>query len=77
MNNDIKFEEAISSLEDIVRKLESGTLTLDASIAEYERAIELIRLCNDKLSIAEQKVRVLTEGADGAVTDKDFIENEA
>ena len=38
---------------------------------------KLVKLCNEKLSAAEQKVRILTEGADGAVSDKPFDDNEA
>lgn len=75
MKNDIKFEEAILRLEEIVKRLEGGTLSLDASIDEYEAAIALIKICNDRLSAAEQRVRILTEGADGTVADKDFISN--
>lgn len=79
MEKKINFEEAILSLEEIVRKLESGELTLDESISEFEEAVKLVKLCNEKLEKAEQKVRILTEGADGTVTDAPFdeIENEA
>ncbi len=72
----IKFEEAMLRLEDIVKKLESGSLSLDASIAEYEEAIGLIKICNDRLAAAEQRVRILTEASDGTVSDMDFIEKD-
>ena len=77
MKSEMKFEEAITKLEDIVRRLEGGALSLDDSIAEYETAIGLIKICNERLSGAEQRVRVLTEAVDGSVTDKDFIGDEA
>lgn len=72
MKKNINFEEAMSSLEEIVKKLESGTLTLDESISEFENAIKLVKICNEKLEAAEQRVRILTEGQDGTVTDKPF-----
>lgn len=68
----IKFEEALTALDDIVKKLESGNLALDDSLDAFEEAVELVKLCNNKLEAAEQKVRILTEGADGMVSDKPF-----
>ncbi|MBQ8372092.1 MAG: exodeoxyribonuclease VII small subunit [Clostridia bacterium] len=76
MKKDIKFEDAMLALEDAVKRLESGSISLDEAIATYEEAIKLVRVCNDKLDGAEQKVRILTEGADGAVTDLPFIGEE-
>ena len=68
----LKFEEAIASLEDIVRSLESGSLSLDESISEFERAVKLVKLCTEKLDTAEQKVKILVEGQNGEITDKPF-----
>ena len=72
MKNDMKFEEAIASLEDIVKKLESNSFTLDESLSAFEDAIKLVKLCNRKLEDAEAKVRILTEGEDGIISDKPF-----
>jgi len=72
MKKNIKFEEAMLSLEDIVRQLESGALSLDDSLKAFEEGIELVKLCNGKLDAAEQKVKILIEGNDGAVTDAPF-----
>lgn len=72
MKNDIKFEEAMSKLDDEVKRLESGNMTLDESLAAFENAIKLVKLCNEKLELAEQRVRILTEGADGSVSDSPF-----
>ena len=69
MKKNIKFEEAMLSLEDIVRQLESGALSLDDSLKAFEEGIELVKLCNGKLDAAEQKVKILIEGNEGAVTD--------
>lgn len=72
MSKSIKFEDAISKLEETVRLLESGTLSLDESMEKYEDAIKYVKLCNETLQKAEQKVKILTEGADGIISDKPF-----
>lgn len=74
MENIMKFEEAMTLLEASVARLEGGTLGLDDAIAEYERAVGLIRICNERLEGAEKKVRLLTETADGSVSDRPFGE---
>ena len=76
MSKEIKFEEAIVKLEDAVRLLEGGTLSLDESIEKYEEALKYVRICNEALDKAEQKVKILTESADGSITDRPFIQDE-
>ena len=76
MNEKMKFEEAMLSLEDIVKKLESGNLSLDDSLKAFEEAIALVKLCNSRLENAEQQVRILTEGADGVVSDAPFFKED-
>lgn len=72
MKNNMKFEDALASLDDIVKKLEANSLSLDESLEAFDKAIKLIKFCNQKLDFAEQKVRILTEGDDGTVTDMPF-----
>ena len=74
MENKMKFEEAITLLEQIVARLESGSLGLDEAIAEYERAVGLIRICNERIDVATQRVRLLTESVDGSVSDLPFAD---
>ena len=76
MEKKISFEEAMLSLEDIVKKLESGNFTLDESIGAFEEAIHLVKICNEKLEAAEQKVRMLTEGENGIITDVPFVKED-
>ena len=71
--DNMTFEEAIAKLEDTVMRLEAGSLSLDDSLSEFEAAVKLVKLCEEKLSFAKQKVRILTEGADGTVTDMPFV----
>ena len=68
----MSFEEAFSQLEDIVKKLEGGGLSLDESLETFEKAVKLVKLCNEKIEKAEAKVKILVEGADGSVTDAPF-----
>ncbi len=78
MKKDIKFEEALEKLEDAVRRLESGNMSLDDSLVTFEEAVKLVKICNEKLEGAEQRVRILTESADGCVSDAPFdVGNEA
>lgn len=72
MKNNMTFENAMSELEGIVKKLELGSLTLDESLAAFENAVGLIKLCNEKLEGAKRQVKVLVEGEDGSITDKPF-----
>ena len=76
MSQNIKFEDAIVMLEEAVRLLESGSLSLDESIEKYEEAIKYVKICSEKLEKAERKVKVLVQGADGAITDAPFIQHE-
>ena len=60
-NNDMSFEEALQKLEEIVEQLEQGDLTLDESLKTFEYGVKLVQKCNNKLSIAEQKIEELIE----------------
>lgn len=68
-----KFEDMLSELETLVKKLENGDTDLDTSIEIYQKAMKLAKECGDKLNNAEEAVnKILSE--DGSL--KDFhIEN--
>lgn len=53
------FEQALDELDALVRRMESGELTLDESIAAYRRGAELARYCQARLSQAEQDIKQL------------------
>lgn len=57
---EMSFEEAFAELEEIVRKLEAGGLSLEESLILYERGQKLAAFCNWQLDQAELKVRQLT-----------------
>ena len=54
-----KFEESLARLEDIVRKMEAGDMTLEESLKAFEEGIKLARLCSRKLDEAERRVEIL------------------
>ena len=72
MSKSIKFEEAIEKLDFEVRRLESGELTIDEALSSFEETVKLVKICNERLESAESRVRMLTESADGSVTDIPF-----
>jgi exodeoxyribonuclease VII small subunit len=55
------FESAIAELDSIVKKMEEGDLTLEHSMALYERGLQLSRFCHSKLEEAERRIEVLNE----------------
>jgi exodeoxyribonuclease VII small subunit len=61
----LSFEQALAELESIVKALESGQGTLEASVAAYQRGAALRAHCERKLAEAEQKVQAIVEGAAG------------
>ena len=65
-----RFDEALGELENLVETLEQGDLSLDESLAHFERGVGLARECRASLQSAEQKVQILldqdAEGGDGA-----------
>ena len=55
----LSFEQALDELDALVRKMESGELSLDDSIAAYRRGAQLAQHCQGKLAAAEQEITKL------------------
>lgn len=68
------FEEAIIELEQIVNNLERGELTLEESIAGFQKGIELSKLCSSKLDEAEKKISILLQDDNGNLVEQDFCQ---
>ena len=64
----MKFEEAMARLEDIVQGLEEGGLTLEESLVTFEEGMKLIKFCSKRLEEAEQKVTMLVQGSEGELS---------
>ena len=58
------FEQALSELENLVEQLESGELSLDQSLQQFKRGVELTRHCQGILKQAQQIVEQLIEAND-------------
>jgi len=56
---ELKFEEALNRLEEIVNNLESGGLTLDKALKTFEEGVKLIKFCNQELNKAEKKIEIV------------------
>ncbi len=56
-----KYEELVAELKDIVRRIEEGDLSLEESIALYERGIDLIGECEKILETAEMRISRLNQ----------------
>lgn len=57
----LDFETALEELEALVARMETGDMTLEASLAAFERGVKLTRHCQAALRSAELKVKQLTE----------------
>ena len=66
----VRFEDALETLEETVQQLESGELSLEDSLAAFERGVALVRLLNDKLAEVEQRVEVLMRDSSGKIRTK-------
>ncbi len=61
----MSFEEALRSLEEVVRRLEGGEVPLDESIALYERGEALRSHCQARLDAAQERIEKIVAGPDG------------
>ena len=57
-DKEISFEESLEELESIVNRLESGDVPLDDAINEFNRAMVLVKACDDKLKNAEKAYNI-------------------
>jgi exodeoxyribonuclease VII small subunit len=60
-----KFESALEELQSAIEQLESGDLSLEDSLAAFEKGVGLIKYCNQKLSEVESKIEILLKDKEG------------
>ncbi len=58
---ELSFEESLENLEEIVKKLEVGDVPLDDAINEFNKAMKLSKVCDDKLKKAEEAITKLVK----------------
>ncbi|WP_257387671.1 exodeoxyribonuclease VII small subunit [Tahibacter caeni] len=60
----VDFEKSLDELEQLVARMEHGDLSLDDSLASFERGVALYRNCQSALEQAELRVRLLLDPTD-------------
>lgn len=55
-NEELKYEDALAQLENIVRKMEGNELDIDEIAEQLKTAQRLIKFCKDKLSKTEEEI---------------------
>ena len=66
------FESAMDRLEAIVEQMESGKLPLEDLIVRYEEGMNLVKICQERLANAEQKIEIIARNSAGKAVVKDF-----
>jgi exodeoxyribonuclease VII small subunit len=66
------FETAMDRLEKIVEQMETGELPLEDLIVRYEEGMNLVRVCQERLASAEQKIEIIARNNAGKPTVKEF-----
>ncbi len=79
MSNQVKkpaaeanFEQAMQRLEAIVEQMESGELPLEDLIVRYEEGMKLVKVCQERLASAEQRIEIITRNSAGKPVVKKF-----
>jgi len=70
--SELSFEKALADLEKIVEKLEQGGLSLNDSLAQFEKGVKLARFLREELEKAEKKVTILLKDEKGEVREEPF-----
>jgi exodeoxyribonuclease VII small subunit len=69
---ELNFEGAMDRLEKIVEQMESGKLPLEDLIVRYEEGMNLIKVCQERLAKAEQKIEIIARNNAGQPVVKQF-----
>jgi len=69
---ELNFEGAMDRLEAIVEQMESGKLPLEELIVRYEEGMNLVKICQERLANAEQKIEIIARNSAGKTVVKDF-----
>ncbi len=72
MKKNLKFEEALLKIDDIIDELENGEVELEESVKKYEKAMEMIKFCKEKLDSIEGKIKKINLNESGDIEMEDF-----
>lgn len=73
---EISFETAMERLERIVQEMESGKMLLEDLLVRYEEGMKLVKVCQERLAHAEQRIQIITRDHTGKTSVKDFTATE-
>jgi len=74
----MKFEQTLKKLSEIVDGLESGTISLDKAIKQYQEGMLLAKQCVELLDKAEKKIQICAKDKSGKIKIKPFkLNNDA
>jgi exodeoxyribonuclease VII small subunit len=76
-NIEPSFEKAMERLEAIVEEMESGKMPLEDLLVRYEEGMKLVKVCQERLARAEEKIEIITRDHAGKVAVKNFDTAEA
>lgn len=73
----VNFEASLEALEELVERMEDGELSLEESLAAFEKGVRIARECQDALKQAEQRVQILlAENGEERLADFDAEDDE-
>jgi exodeoxyribonuclease VII small subunit len=61
---DKTLETVFEQLDEVVKQLEEGTVSLEESFRLYHQGMELLKVCNDKIDLVEKKMLILDENGE-------------
>ena len=67
-NDAVNFEQSLSRLEQLVREMEGGQLSLEKMMSHFEEGMTLVKSCGDKLNEVEAKIELLVKKGDKLVS---------
>ncbi len=70
-DTEVSFEDALSQLEEIVHRMETGESPLESLVENYQSGVRLLKLCRSKIERAEMKVKEVTD-QDGELELRNF-----
>ena len=74
-DTEVSFEDALSQLEEVVHRMETGESPLESLVENYQSGVRLLKLCRSKIERAEMKVKEVTD-QDGELELRDFTQSE-
>ena len=74
-DTEVSFEDALSQLEDVIHRMETGESPLESLVENYQSGVRLLKLCRSKIELAEMKVKEVTD-KDGKLESRDFTKAE-